>query len=57
MGNESANIFMANGVFKWRVLRLHLSDLDEILDRHSPGDEERSCVSLMSVILMGAEIC
>ena len=41
---------------KWRVLGLHLSDLDKILDKHTLGDEERSCVSPMSVIIMGAEI-
>ena len=41
----------------WRVLGLHLSDLDQILYRHTLGDEERSCVSPMSVIIMGAEIC
>ena len=40
---------------KWRVLELHLSDLDEILYRHTLGDEERSCVSPRSVIIMGAE--
>ena len=38
---------------KWRVLGLHLSDLDKILDKHTLGDEERSCVSPMSVIIMG----
>ena len=38
---------------KWR----HLSDLDEILYRHTLGDEERSCVSPMFIIIMGAEIC
>ena len=48
---------MARGVFKWRVLGLHLSDLDKILDKHTLGDEERSRVSPMSVISMGAEIC
>ena len=48
---------MANGVFKRRVLGLHLSDLDKILYRHPLGDEERSCVSPISVIIMGAEIC
>ena len=31
----------------------HLSDLDKILYRHTLGDEERSCVSPMSVIIMG----
>ena len=49
--------YLARGVFKWRVLGLHLSDLDKILYRHTLGDEERSCVSPMSVIIMGAEIC
>ena len=43
--------------FKWRVLGLCPSDLDKILYRHTLGDEERSCVSPMSVIIMGAEIC
>ena len=42
---------------KWRVLGIQLSDLDKILDKHTLGDEERSCVSPMSVIIMGAEIC
>ena len=48
---------MANGVFKWRVLGLHLSDLDKISYRHTLDDEERSCVSPMSVIILGAKIC
>ena len=39
------------------MLGLHLSDLDKILDTHTLGDKERSCVSPMSVIIMGAEIC
>ena len=39
------------------MLGLQLSDLDKILYRHTLGDEERSCVSPMSVIIMGAEIC
>ena len=51
------DIFVASGVFKCRVLRLHLSDLDQILYRHTLGDEERSYVSPMSAIIMGAEIC
>ena len=42
---------------RWRVLGLQLSDLDKILDKHTLGDEEGSCVSPMSVIIMGAEIC
>ena len=42
---------------KWRVLRLHLADLDKILDKHTLGDEERSYVNPMSVITMNAEIC
>ena len=37
------------------MLGLHLSDLDEILYRHTLGDEERSCVSPMSVIIMSAD--
>ena len=37
----------------WRVLGLHLSDLDKILCRHTLGDEERFCVSPMSVIITG----
>ena len=39
------------------MLGIQLSDLDKILYRHTLGDEERSCVSPMSVIIMGAEIC
>jgi hypothetical protein len=39
------------------VLGIQLSDLDQILYRHTLGDEERSCVSPISVIIMGAEIC
>ena len=39
------------------VLGLCPSDLDKILYRHTLGDEDRSCVSPMSVIIMGAEIC
>jgi len=46
-----------NRGFKWRVLGFHLSDLDKMLDKHALGDEEGSCVSPMSVIIMGAEIC
>jgi hypothetical protein len=34
-----------------------MSALDKILHRQSLGDEDRSCVSPMSVIIMGAEIC
>ena len=48
---------MANGVFKRCVLRLHLSDLDKILYRHTLCDEDKSCVSTIFVIIMGAEIC
>ena len=48
---------MANGVFKWRVLGLHLSDFDKMLNRRTLGDEERSCGGPMFVITMGAEIC
>ena len=47
---------MASGVFKRRVLRLHLSDLDNIMYIHTVGDEERSCAP-MSVTIMGAQIC
>ena len=38
------------------MLGLQLSDLDKILDEHTLGDEERSCASPMSVIIVGAEI-
>ena len=43
--------------FKWRVLGIHLSDLDQILYRHTLGDAERFGVSRISVIIMGAESC
>ena len=33
------------------------NDLDNILVKHTLGDEDRSCVSPMSVMIMGAEIC
>ena len=38
------------------MLGLQLSDLDQILDDHTFGDEERSFVTLMSVVIIGAEI-
>ena len=34
------------------MLGLHLSDLDEILCKHTLSDEERYCVCPMSVIIM-----
>ena len=46
----------SNRGFSWRVLGLHLSDLDKILDKRTFGDEERSFVIPMAVIIMGAEI-
>ena len=57
VGNAERQTMWGNCGFKWRVLGLQLSDLDKILYRHTLGDEERSCVSPMSVIIMGAEIC
>ena len=42
MGNAEGQTMWGNCVFKWRVLGLHLSDLDKILDKHTLGDEERS---------------
>ena len=51
------DVFMANGVFKRRVLRPRLSGLDEMLYRHTLGDEDRSCVGPMFVIIMRADIC
>ena len=39
------------------MLGLCPPDLDKIRYRHTVGDEEISCVSPMSVIIMGAEIC
>ena len=57
MGNAERQTMWADRGLKWRVLRLHLSDVDKILYRHTLGDEEGSCVSPMSVIIMGAEIC
>ena len=57
MGNAERQTMWVDRSLKWRVLGLHLSDLDKILYRHTLGDEERSCVSPMSVIIMGAEIC
>ena len=52
MGNAERQTMWGNCGFKWRVLGLHLSDLDKILYRHTLGDAERSCVSPMSVIIM-----
>ena len=57
VGNAESQTTWADRALKWRVLGLHLSDLDKILYRHTLGDEERSCVSAMSVVIMGAEIC
>ena len=57
MGNAERQTMWGHCGFKWRVLGLHLSDLDKILYRHTLGDEDRSCVSPMSVIIMGSEIC
>ena len=37
------DVFMANGVFKRCVLKLHVSYLDKILYRHTLSDEERCC--------------
>ena len=37
LDNERANIFVTNGVFKCRVLRLLMSDLDKILMGHTWG--------------------
>ena len=34
---NGANIFVARQVFKRDVLRIHLSDLDEGLEKHSLG--------------------
>ena len=57
VGNAERQMMWGNCGFKWRMLELHLSDLDNILYRHTLGDEERSYVSTMSVVIMGAEIC
>ena len=57
MGNAERQTMWGNRGFKWRVLGLHPSDLDKMLDKHALGDEEGSCVSPMSVIIMGVEIC
>ena len=57
MGNVERRTMWGNRGLKWRVLGLHLSDLDTILDKHTLVDEERSRVSAMSVVIMGAEIC
>ena len=39
------------------MLRLYLSDLDNILYSNSLGDKDKSLVSPMYVIIMSAEIC
>ena len=57
VGNAERQTMWGNCGFNWRVLGLHLPDLDKILYRHTLGGKERSCVSPMSVIIMGAEIC
>ena len=50
-----AKLFMARRCFKYNVLRILLSDLDEIQEKHTSGINERSCVIAMSVIIMSAE--
>ena len=45
VGNVEKQTMGGNRGSKWRVLGLHLSDLDHILDKHTLGDEEKSCVS------------
>ena len=55
MGNVGTHIW-ANRGFNLRVLGLYLSNLHKILYRHTLGGEEISCVSPMSVIIMGADI-
>ena len=52
VGNVDKQTMWGNRGVKWRVLGLHLSDLDQMLDKHTLGDEERSCVSPMSVIMV-----
>ena len=56
MGNAERQTMWADRGLKWRVLGLQLSDLGNILYRHTLGDEERSCVSPMSVIIMGRDL-
>ena len=57
MGNTERQTMCADRGLTWRVLGLRPSDVDKIMYRHTLGDEERSCVSPMSVVIMGAEIC
>ena len=57
MGNVERQTMWGNRGLKWRVIGLCPSDVDKILYRHTLGDEEGSCVSPMSVIIMGGEIC
>ena len=48
-------LFMAMEVFFCHVLRILTSDLDGVKNKHSLGEEERSCVIAMFVIIMSAE--
>ena len=52
-----AKLSMARRVFNRRVLRIHLSDLDEGQEEPSLGIKDWFCARGMFVIIMSAEIC
>ena len=55
-GQRSETNYVGKSCFKWRVLGLHLLDLDKMLGKHALGDDEGSCVRPMSIITIGVEI-
>ena len=50
-----AKLFMARRCFKCNVLMILLSEFDKDLKEPSLDVEDRSCVIVMSVIIMSAE--
>ena len=50
-----AKLCVAERVFNRRVLRIHLSDLDEGQEQTSLGIKVSCCAGGMSVVIMGAE--
>ena len=55
--HTKAELFVAREVFFCHVLRILLSEFDEVLKEPSLSIKERSCVIGMFVIIMSAEIC
>ena len=50
-----ANIFMTRRCFKCNVLRILLSEFDEVQEKTSLGIKVSCCADGMSVVIMGAE--